>query len=738
MTVYGFNDPLVATNSRDKALQDPPRSSGRRAFMVQNFVFLIQAPSGGIPARVGVIPGKAMCTVVLVNNDDQIEDMLNYVFPGNPPLQIDVYNCTTEDVPGNEIVTAEIIGDKPCVADLIIPPCVLTTVGFLTLEKMVDREVLVVITYVGGGDCTGFEIGDQLTVTDPYNLWPQIEQNASGMAYRREPDDPNNPGRFEIESCSLPVSRITGRVTQCLFHEDLDAVVHFGAAATPTPVPDWNESTYPNQDDPPEVTVASVNDFSITALNTCHFDCPPDTDVWIERRQDGPISDPGNLDVPKVKSATVASWQIVRVCETIARYALFEKSGSLWLLQSFWDGGDPIACTIPVVCRLACPCLDDGDQVIACYDPKANEYVIISSESALLGPPDDVTVVTGVGVAGCGISFTNQPLKAFKCGADGGGGVAQLPVTPIRSFESLYTDGSEICVQYSTVFVVACGTGSGGSSCIDICPILCLCEEIYSLPEVCDPPPPPPCNCEDCFFVAGPTSIQITFNGDSQGTTDIQATSSNCEWLAVFDDLGDPGNTVAWTITYSGGGTWSASGPWPGLTDNGTALSLIDTNGTCSGASNLAGSGATGTISADGVVCETPCCCEGCDGKLVFITDLDGGDQFSWGYVQTGPSVCTDSSGGNCSWTVPITVSEDGEADYEDTATVTLTGSDSWDVSVPLSTVGGFDGSWSATIECNIAEHVDCVTGVSECNDNVPGLGSFDLDKTECPLDPVP
>jgi hypothetical protein len=53
--------------------------------------------------------------------------------------------------------------------------------------------------------------------------------------------------------------------------------------------------------------------------------------------------------------------------------------------------------------------------IIACYRPENHDYIPVSTQSALLGNPDDVSPITKLTSAGCRIDYEQQPTKGFKC-----------------------------------------------------------------------------------------------------------------------------------------------------------------------------------------------------------------------------------------------------------------------------------------------------------------------------------
>ena len=567
---------------------------------------------------------------------------------------------------------------------------------FFADTKIVNRKFTVTVDIASGNVInpgTGFPIqpGDSgIEVHDPGQLFGEIEIDGTGFAYYRRTRTPSSPlsheKRWEVEECSLPINKIEGKIEECLLNTDGTATVKFGSVNGHA---NYILTSWPNVDFPPEITINAANDFEVIASNPYHLDATENSLVTIRRHTDIQQSDPRNLVSPKAASATSEGWEIMHVYEQIARWAKFVKSGT-FNLDSFWEGGNPAPCSADsLTCAFDCSCLEDGDEIIGFYDPVGNNYIGISTASALMGPPDTIQTLVGTlsfDGSECSITYSRQDIKAFACGSSPVPLSLALPTYTVNALDNLYADGSQVCASYTEVNVVACTLGGTNRFCVDICPILCLCEEIYSLPDICDPPPPPPCNCACCLFIQGPIAIQITWDGDTQGTTVIEKGTGECEWLAIFEDMdagASPGDTIAMTVTFVGGseedGTWTVEGPWPGATNNGTIMTFEGV-GDCSGSDILEDTGHTpssGEIVTDGGSCDcTPDCCsewtgdEGVTGftgsnngdftvdidpGLYPITDGGGTLEGSCGKVADVDVTITDQlTGGTCSVTVAM------------------------------------------------------------------------------------
>jgi len=149
------------------------------------------------------------------------------------------------------------------------------------------------------------------------------------------------------------------------------------------------------------------------------YACPPGCDC-----PPLPTDNPGEATtriLPCIPQDTDSRWEIRQVENRRARWIKFrflKDTPSDITVDDYWDGEDPEACNqdIDVDYPLGTPCVDSD--VVACYDPKTYRYKAISSPSAMLGEPEDMTVVQALAYDGCGINYIKQPIKAFPCGSE--------------------------------------------------------------------------------------------------------------------------------------------------------------------------------------------------------------------------------------------------------------------------------------------------------------------------------
>jgi hypothetical protein len=164
---------------------------------------------------------------------------------------------------------------------------------------------------------------------------------------------------------------------------------------------------------PPEVGTEVVGEESlVTFSNPWKYDAECGSEVvlrWIE---------PTCANEPPAPR-----WEIVEVTEGKARWIKFRFSAatpSLITAVTFWEGYDPESCdqSIAVEYPLGQPCVDSD--VVACYKPETDVYVAISSESAMLGPPEEMDFINAMGYddTGCAINYVRQSIKAFPCGSE--------------------------------------------------------------------------------------------------------------------------------------------------------------------------------------------------------------------------------------------------------------------------------------------------------------------------------
>jgi hypothetical protein len=134
---------------------------------------------------------------------------------------VPIVNTTGAKIGVNdEIIVGQTVDERWVIIDSPGP----ARIQFVTTGKMGSQQVSVKVLRVHGAapDLSGggfLKFGDTLTVTDPFNLWAEVEMNATGWAYyvaastddteTSEITEPTHPARYEIEECSLPIKEIT-------------------------------------------------------------------------------------------------------------------------------------------------------------------------------------------------------------------------------------------------------------------------------------------------------------------------------------------------------------------------------------------------------------------------------------------------------------------------------------------------------------------------------------------------
>lgn len=116
-----------------------------------------------------------------------------------------------------------------------------------------------------------------------------------------------------------------------------------------------------------------------------------------------------------------ASWEVTHVENRRARWIKFQylvETPSNITIDEYWDGEDPEACgqAIDIDYPLGTPCTDSD--IVASYDPKTSRYKAVSSESAMLGPAEDMDIMQAASFDACGINYIKQSAKVFPCGSE--------------------------------------------------------------------------------------------------------------------------------------------------------------------------------------------------------------------------------------------------------------------------------------------------------------------------------
>jgi hypothetical protein len=68
---------------------------------VETSVYLAYTPAGGIPARIGLLPGSADCVLYYLNDDDELTARLNW---DDTDYEETVYNLSRSSVAGSSYI----------------------------------------------------------------------------------------------------------------------------------------------------------------------------------------------------------------------------------------------------------------------------------------------------------------------------------------------------------------------------------------------------------------------------------------------------------------------------------------------------------------------------------------------------------------------------------------------------------------------------------------------------------
>jgi len=460
--------------------------------------WVVQTPPSGIPPRTSYTPGRAICDSFIIDENPTPPSLLEETNQDAETLEQYVYNLSTSAVAGGEWFIATQVGNVLVVA--AGGGSGAKRVQFRSTTKMSNGQISgLVILSEGEG---GLAYGSTHVFNDPFNLFYNGEPEAIGWAYYRPADEhcDLDEGRWEVEELSLPLDEVIGTVTTCLKKTDVDASVTF----------DINDqlsmwSQYHNVDLPPEFST-STN--TITALNSFKLDTCANKKVRLRRIPDMLPSDPFACAIPSGHTSNAVNWHIVQVEEQIARWLKVRWTGDEW--EPFgssssegqaWDGCDPFvgACDHPAIvdpCGMP-PCIPDNTCGIASYKPETHEYIATATVSALMGSPTQRFVPVEIGDAGalypCALEVTLQEVCLFESDAD----PIIDRVTPTYLTIDVVTDattqGSSIYLNRSTI--TTCSITAAEPDVVDICPLLCYCDQFY---ECCEAQ----CGCEnsDCVW----------------------------------------------------------------------------------------------------------------------------------------------------------------------------------------------------------------------------------------------
>lgn len=405
-----------------------------------------------------------------------------------------------------------------------------------------DAYVLDVFGNVTLPDGSPVELGDILTVHDPRKCFahaigadtltgiqgidPLFPAGGSiGYAVKTnqlkanpsDPDDDQYP-RWEVEQCTQVINKMRVEISR---GDTLD--VPTGEIDPDEPpktmkvilneavISQWPYVDYPPELVPPE---GERTFWSIEVTNPHRFSAG---DGWavIERVQKGcRPEDASNIDTPyTAKTLYDAEWQIVDVQNPIARWLCAKYIGEEWTVEETlrtFEGENPISVNyfqdsgalnqrINTHPCLDIDCLEDNQIGVAFWDPNAQFYYVISTNSALYGSAKELEVIGRTPPAGgstpllrfgdasageepCDLKYKKTtPIRVFgannACPAVATDETAQSNLQAVDVVANVVRTGDELCFTYDTVYV--CRTDTGVSDdCINVCcddPVGC-CE----------------------------------------------------------------------------------------------------------------------------------------------------------------------------------------------------------------------------------------------------------------------
>ena len=591
--------------------------------MARGQAWIILTPEGGIPPRSNYDPGRALCDSFIVDQSKTPPALLEETNQDAATLNQYVYNLSTEATAGDEYFIAVQVGNVLVVSSGGGGDGGGKRIQFRSVSKMINRQIDGEVILLEGN--TPYSIGDTVTFSDPFNLFMDAEPDAIGWAYERKITDECAEQRWEVEELSLPVNRVTGITLECVRKNDdtFQAMINISNGLDML-------SGYHNVDYPPEITPGSN---TIYAKNPYKLDTCSISGITLERRPDLIPSDPHNCYLTPTSSSNY-DWVLVQVEEQIARWikVIASVDGSVvnWSFEgTYWDGCNPFVgnCLMPIIETLCdIECIKDEACGIACYRPEAHSYVVISTSSALMGEPETKTIVTELTDAGelypCQMEMTVQEVCLITKG-DPVVGFVQFSTMEVDVVTDATTVAGTSYLQFNKSTITTCSVTPAGADLVDICPLLCQCEQFYECcaaqcacdqsdctwdwdpigwewintipcPEGCEcsdgPPPTPGGNdpttvtypCEDeealCCDGIGPTTSVNQADFEYTNTDDFSQTIGtlvigSSSFSATGPCLATLSFSMSWTnLTCGGGG---------GVTQVTGAIAVLKKSGNC-------------------------------------------------------------------------------------------------------------------------------------------------------------
>lgn len=339
------------------------------------------------------------------------------------------------------------------------------------------------------------------------SLW---KAGSVGTAFWRTPttscDVPEDTFRWEVETCTQSINEIRGQLVEsCLKKNGQVGVPGNGTGIIGITDTDyWNISQNPAVDFPMEFTDAATEAshcWELAVNNPEGLHAVEGTTLRVRRRSEKRTSLPINNASPHSQGALIDPyWEVYMVenddYHTLGKFAnwirvelvdgsggdLFGPNGS-WNILNWYEGTDPRVgtesssdgCRPSISCGFDCSCLEGGDTAYAFFDENLHAYIIVSTDSALLGPPELVPIMNSWAADGCEFNWAEQTLKAFPCDNPITPKTDELDTVPLNVHTGVYRgDNNQLCFYTSEIQI--CSAVQVEDECVNAC-FPCDCDD---------------------------------------------------------------------------------------------------------------------------------------------------------------------------------------------------------------------------------------------------------------------
>ena len=473
-------------------------------------------------------------------------------------------------------------------------------------------------------------------------------------------------GGYEIESCTMPADRWiaiteptapTYGATHKFKGEDSEYSTNSKLVFTKA---NDQRSTYPNNDFPPEFKCLTLDnsslesmgmEFQFSAYNPNKVSIMPGTAIELERLvENGVATEYDSIEIPLVHTlnqngvAPKGRWVVTSCEKEVAKWVQVtsvdgQSPGSCaWEYAGIYkDGGDPkvyfqvgdtpaAEADIPVVAAPGIEkcCADGSTKQIpkagskgwAWWDRQNQEYVVVVTQSGMLGDPTGEDYLldvaeNGAGGGSCGLGITKtKGLFGWQCTQTTENISLSIPTKQITYIDGLTGGCNYVCPQFNNADVLDCGATPpvGPPQCLPIYADPCVactgtcywigdsvgggwspdpdndhnctstnpecgCDgqepvrtsdpgEEAQTPCAIDWHPPEPADCPNCQHCSGDLQIgDIAFSANNFGTASLYdlvpgsvVAESDCLWTAniIWQELNQPDLGGSVTITFDG------------------------------------------------------------------------------------------------------------------------------------------------------------------------------------------